>query len=405
MSKRLSALFGMIGILAAGAAEARTEALLIAAKGDAAARQALIGLQADLLGKHRYETVTLGSAGTPAELAETLRSFLGRPGSPDDLRVLWVVAPGRGAKDSLCPAMRETAVAPKVPSLVLGPACLKWVLRLEPGFHHFDDLTSVLGGQNEAPPEGGPVPFAFLNLPEDAGAAERRIKGLLPDDGPVSPLSLFNRLSCGTDGEYRPALDAYPNHAAWSLNLDGEGSRLRSAFDPEGLKCPQASATQPEKAAAKAEPPAAAEPAAVAPQPAVTPPPLPAAGTPLSFAAPVNGKVVGTFGQKGTGIASNGIDIAAPQGAPVVAAEAGEVVFVGKMPRHGNVLAIKHADDWATVYTNTDKISVERGMRVSRGQEVAKVGIPEGQSEGQLHFELRHKGKPVDPQVKIASSQ
>jgi murein DD-endopeptidase MepM/ murein hydrolase activator NlpD len=92
-----------------------------------------------------------------------------------------------------------------------------------------------------------------------------------------------------------------------------------------------------------------------------------------------------------------GLDIAAPKGAPVVAAAAGEVVHAGPAGTYGNMIAVRHADGTETRYAHLSAVDVKTGDRVAAGAHLGAVGST-GRSTGpHLHFEVRKAGKAVDP--------
>jgi murein DD-endopeptidase MepM/ murein hydrolase activator NlpD len=125
---------------------------------------------------------------------------------------------------------------------------------------------------------------------------------------------------------------------------------------------------------------------------------LPPARGARAFVWPVRGNVISTFGQKPGGLQNDGINIAAPLGAPVRAADSGVVVYAGnELKGFGNLLLLRHADGWMTAYAHLESIAVERGQSVQRGQVVAKVGQSGGVAGPQLHFEVRRGTRPVDP--------
>ena len=70
----------------------------------------------------------------------------------------------------------------------------------------------------------------------------------------------------------------------------------------------------------------------------------------------------------------DGIDLAAPEGAPVHAAESGVVLFSGERRGYGNIIVLAHDNDLVTVYAHNAENLVSRGDRVSRGAEIARVG-------------------------------
>ena len=120
------------------------------------------------------------------------------------------------------------------------------------------------------------------------------------------------------------------------------------------------------------------------------------------FIWPVDGPVVSGFGMRthpifGDTRMHSGIDIAAPQGAPVVAAGAGEVIYVGVMSGYGNVVIIDHGGGLATTYNHLSSFATMTGQRVSAGTLIAAVGCTGYCTGPHLHFEVRINGTPVDP--------
>lgn len=136
--------------------------------------------------------------------------------------------------------------------------------------------------------------------------------------------------------------------------------------------------------------------------PGVMPAPPPRAG---SFRWPVRGKVVAGFGPAKDGSFNDGINILAPRGARVRAAENGVVAYVGnELPGYGNLLLIRHRDGWMTAYAHNDTILVKPGQTVRKGQSVARVGSTGNVHHPQLHFELRRGERPVNPRKHLKGS-
>lgn len=168
----------------------------------------------------------------------------------------------------------------------------------------------------------------------------------------------------------------------------------------------QASAAAPEVPLppvkpARGAPSASPEPAAVqASRPgqiAALPPPPPVSGG-KGFVWPVEGRVVVGYGEGPGGTHNDGINIAAPLGTPVLAAQSGVVAYTGNELRgYGNLVLIKHADDWMTAYAHNGAVLVKRGETVKRGQLIARVGTTGGVTEPQLHFEMRRGTHALDP--------
>ncbi|MCS7102030.1 MAG: peptidoglycan DD-metalloendopeptidase family protein [Burkholderiaceae bacterium] len=129
--------------------------------------------------------------------------------------------------------------------------------------------------------------------------------------------------------------------------------------------------------------------------PAARPAPTPRPAVPesgLLWQWPAAGKVIEPFadGRKGIGIAGN-------EGDAVLAASDGEVVYAGNGLRgYGNLVILKHSDDFISAYAHNRAIVVKQGQTVKRGQKIAELGKTDTTAP-KLHFEIRHRGKPVDP--------
>ena len=118
----------------------------------------------------------------------------------------------------------------------------------------------------------------------------------------------------------------------------------------------------------------------------------------VSFAWPVKGKILSGFGAKGGGVKNDGINISAKKGTPIKAAEAGIVVYAGnELKGYGNLLLLRHEMGFMTAYAHADKIYVETGQVVAKGDKLASVGTTGNVKTPQLHFEIRKKTKSVDP--------
>ncbi len=124
---------------------------------------------------------------------------------------------------------------------------------------------------------------------------------------------------------------------------------------------------------------------------------------PLGFAWPLlprqvtGGMFSSTFGSR-EGAKHKGVDLPSMEGTPVEAAGGGRVAYAGQgMKGYGNVVVIKHNQDWSTVYAHNAINLVKEGQEVEKGQVVAEVGRT-GRSTGpHLHFEVRRRGVPQDP--------
>jgi len=115
---------------------------------------------------------------------------------------------------------------------------------------------------------------------------------------------------------------------------------------------------------------------------------------------PTAGPVSSHFGPRRVSIGSSnhqGIDISAPHGTPVYAADGGEVFFVGFSGGFGNLIKIEHDNGHVTYYAHLSSMYVDTSERVYRGQHIGGVGMTGTASGNHLHFEIRINGVPVDP--------
>ena len=110
---------------------------------------------------------------------------------------------------------------------------------------------------------------------------------------------------------------------------------------------------------------------------------------------PTQGNVNQGFSNSDGG--NKGVDISGSRGQAIKAAANGRVVYAGNALRgYGNLIIIKHNDDFLSAYAHNDKILVSDQQEVKAGQEIAKMGST-GTNAVKLHFEIRYKGKSVDP--------
>lgn len=116
----------------------------------------------------------------------------------------------------------------------------------------------------------------------------------------------------------------------------------------------------------------------------------------INWQWPVDGAVIAKFLESGIG--NKGLDISAKKGDAVLAAAAGRVVYSGShLVGYGKLVIIKHNDDYLSAYAHNSKLLVEEGMRVDLRQKIAEVGST-GANREKLHFEIRYKGRPIDPE-------
>ncbi|QOL15732.1 murein hydrolase activator NlpD [Dickeya dianthicola] len=114
-----------------------------------------------------------------------------------------------------------------------------------------------------------------------------------------------------------------------------------------------------------------------------------------SWRWPTDGKVIDSFSASEGG--NKGIDIAGSRGQSVIATASGRVVYAGNALRgYGNLIIIKHNDDYLSAYAHNETMLVREQQEVKAGQQIATMGST-GTSSVRLHFEIRYKGKSVNP--------
>jgi murein DD-endopeptidase MepM/ murein hydrolase activator NlpD len=116
------------------------------------------------------------------------------------------------------------------------------------------------------------------------------------------------------------------------------------------------------------------------------------------FQWPLNGKVVASFGARSNGLKNEGITIEVPEDTSIKGAEDGEVIYAGNgLKGYGNLVLVRHANDYVSVYAHANEISVKRGDQIKRGDVIGSSGQTGNVSTPQLYFEIRKGTMPVDP--------
>jgi lipoprotein NlpD len=118
------------------------------------------------------------------------------------------------------------------------------------------------------------------------------------------------------------------------------------------------------------------------------------AGSP-AWQWPTSGEIVGRYVSGDQ--TRQGIDIAGRSGQEVRASADGVVVYSGAgLVGYGELIIVKHSEEWLSAYAHNSQRLVGEGTRVSAGQVIAKMGRT-GAPRDMLHFEIRRNGKPIDP--------
>lgn len=117
----------------------------------------------------------------------------------------------------------------------------------------------------------------------------------------------------------------------------------------------------------------------------------------LQFAWPLHARMSSPFGRR-NGRMHQGLDLAAPRGTPIRAAEAGHVLYSGDgLGAYGNVVIVRHKGGFDSVYAHNKKNKTRKGKRVKKGQVIAEVGRSGNATGNHLHFEIRRNGRSRDP--------
>ena len=122
----------------------------------------------------------------------------------------------------------------------------------------------------------------------------------------------------------------------------------------------------------------------------------------LNFIRPVSGRDSGRFGlrrilNKQKRNPHSGMDIAAPQGRSIKAAESGTVLWVGNLFFSGNVIYLDHGNGLLSLYAHLSKMNVKKGQKIKRGEIIGKVGKTGRVTGAHLHWTVYLNGNAVDP--------
>ena len=129
----------------------------------------------------------------------------------------------------------------------------------------------------------------------------------------------------------------------------------------------------------------------------------------LGFDLPASGRLSGTFGtrrffNKQERQPHNGIDLAAPQGAPIVAPADGTVIATGDYFFNGRTVFIDHGQGLITMYNHLERIAVAPGAAVKRGDRIGDVGMSGRATGPHLHWAVSLNNTRVDPLLFLSDS-
>jgi murein DD-endopeptidase MepM/ murein hydrolase activator NlpD len=120
----------------------------------------------------------------------------------------------------------------------------------------------------------------------------------------------------------------------------------------------------------------------------------------------MRGRVLSDYGSTVGGERNDGINIAASYGEPIHAAADGTVSYSGNdLKSYGNLVLIRHGDNYVTAYAHSERILVSRGEHVAKGQVIGYAGSTGDVSQPQLHFEIRRGVTPVNPRPLLGPLQ
>jgi len=316
--------------------------------------------------------------------------------------------------------------------------------RISPPYQIQPGQRLTLGGDGQAPAQEGATAVAGgtgavatpLGGGQQAGGGEEGgMEWLLPDESAIERNRRLTAQPLGeaVEGPSQQAMESVAEVSGseagpgpvYDFDSPGADGRLSERDLAERRAAEQQAAAQQDAEAptvdeAPSREVAAAEPAAQ-PAPAPVPREAPAAApqvdagtavaggsqasdrgsrsyTPVAevdWQWPVDGELVGRFGE-GSSITA-GIDIAGQKGQPVRAAGPGIVVYAGSGVRgYGNLILLKHNDQFLSAYAHNDTLRVRENDVVEAGEVIATMGDSDAE-DVRLHFEVRKDGQPQDP--------
>ncbi len=173
-------------------------------------------------------------------------------------------------------------------------------------------------------------------------------------------------------------------HRAAFSNLQQEVTKLASAAsDLRGLLDKMAARPQPKPS----KPGAGAESEARD------------AGEDEASLMPVSGRIARTFGSKDTyGITSRGLTLSAKAGTRIVAPMGGKAVFVGPFKGYGTIVILQHTGGLHSLLAGFGKVDLELGQKILAGEPIGQVAAGKNGGLGEIYFELRRNGEPINPQ-------
>lgn len=128
--------------------------------------------------------------------------------------------------------------------------------------------------------------------------------------------------------------------------------------------------------------------------PVNTPPPIPNVNQ-KGWTRPSSGNIIRSF-NKLTGVKGTWFD--GQTGTTVVASKAGKILYAGnQLPEYGNLIMIRHDNDYVSAYAHLEQFSVKEGDVVQAGQQIGTMGFAKPMNRPALEFQIRYRGSPTNP--------
>lgn len=120
-------------------------------------------------------------------------------------------------------------------------------------------------------------------------------------------------------------------------------------------------------------------------------------------ACPTDGTITSSYGVRRSPINGyqtmhRGLDLGAPEGTPIRAMWAGQVVYAGRSKGYGNFIVIQHRGGWKTRYAHASTLFVSRGQIVQRGEIIGQVGATGRATGNHLHVEVKKGYRTLNPE-------
>ncbi len=172
-------------------------------------------------------------------------------------------------------------------------------------------------------------------------------------------------------------------------SADSSAVKVSAVKPPAQARTKPAAETKPVQTSPPSAAPVSKQPQVAKPQPA------PVDADPKSWRWPTQGRVL--RGYVADNPSRNGLDITGKDGQAIIASAPGQVVYSGNgLIGYGELIIIRHSEKMLSAYAHNRVRLVKEGDQVTAGQKIAEMGRNTG-NEPLLHFEIRVRGKPVNP--------